>query len=140
MSVKSGYLPRFPSAFTATYGIYSGYGEPAYTLSPGTAEEEFRRHCRLAMEEVRITHGKIISVVVHPSRVIYPENLGGPRDGEYAMTVHGCMNPVFDGHDFDGWKDAVIEFTVKLKKLSKQTTVRIEWYAAGVTYIKDDET
>lgn len=93
-------------------------------------------YSRLAQEVYEKT-GVYVSAVITRSRVVYHEDWGCPKTGEYSFTLSGSCNPAFS--EPAGYMAALKELAECLKEEWNQTTLLLEITPASVIYMKDDD-
>lgn len=73
--------------------------------------------------------GLLVSCVMTPSAVIYPEAYGCPAEGERTVTISGGSNPARVAPDqFDDYVAAVEATILRVQRVIRQTSVRIEFH------------
>ena len=76
-----------------------------------------------------------ISAVIKPSKTVYNEEWGCPKNGEETVVLTGVANKEFVD-DIEKWKDTVIKLTKELKKQLKQSTITCEFMEIELYYFK----
>lgn len=127
-------LPYDSFRWSCVIGVNGGYDlEDQKTVS----EDEFAsRYGKLARKVYEDT-GVYISAVISRSRVVYHEEWGCPKNGEYSFTLSGCCNPVFS--DTQKYLSALKMLAQSLKEEWDQTTLLLEIMPASVIYLRDTE-
>lgn len=93
-------------------------------------------YSRLAQEVYERT-GIYVSAAITRSRVVYHEDWGCPKTGEYSFTLSGSCNPAFS--EPAEYIAALKELAGRLKKEWKQTTLLMEITPASVIYMRNDD-
>lgn len=101
---------------------------------PVSEDEAALRYGKVALKVFERT-GIYLSAVITMSRVVYHEDWGCPRTGEYSFTLSGSCNPAFA--DLDDYLSALRDLAECLKEEWKQTTLLLELTPASVIYLKD---
>lgn len=115
--------------WSVAMGLLEGYG------NANDADAIERRTALLARtwhEEMTRTEnetGLLVSCVMTPSAVIYPEAYGCPAEGERTVTISGGSNPAKVAPDrFDDYVAAVEATILRVQQVMGQTSVRIEFH------------
>jgi len=100
------------------------------------SEDEFAsKYARLAREVYEET-GVYVSAAITKSRLIYHEDWGCPKTGEYSFALSGSCNPAFS--EPERYMAALRELAKRLKKEWRQTTLLLEIVPASVIYMRDN--
>lgn len=115
--------------WSVAMGLMAGYG------NANDADEIERRTALLARtwhEEMTRTDDEtniLVSCVMTPSAVFYPEAYGCPAEGERTVTISGGSNPAKIAPDrFDDYVAAVEATILRVQRVMGQTSVRIEFH------------
>lgn len=76
-----------------------------------------------------------ISSVVFPSKTIYKEEWGCPKEGEDTITIYSSSNPKYV-EDIEKWKQICINIIEKIKSELKQSTVLVTFTPTEVIYLE----
>lgn len=90
----------------------------------------------LALELYKET-GIYISTVVKSVEVIYNEDWGCPRSGEFCLEISTVYNPIYK-IDAKKWKNTALKFANILKKEFGQETLTIEIKEIGLVYLGNE--
>lgn len=121
-------------SWSCVIGVNSGYD---LVDQKPISEDEFAIRYGKVARKVHEDTGVYISAVITKSRVVYHEEWGCPKNGEYSYTLSGCCNPAFSDPE---------EYLAALKKLAKmikqewnQTTLLVEIIPSSAIYFKDTD-
>ena len=116
--------------WSCVIGVNGGYD---LENQKSVSEDEFAyRYGKLARKVYEDT-GVYISAVITLSRVVYHEDWGCPKSGEYSFTLSGCCNPAFS--NTQEYLSALKELAQLLKEEWDQTTLLLEIMPASVIYL-----
>lgn len=76
-----------------------------------------------------------VSAVMKPSKTIYNEEWGCPKNGEETIVITGVANKEFV-KDIEKWKDTVMKLAKQLKNQLKQSTLTCEFMETELHYLK----
>ena len=120
--------------WSCTIGTTGGFElEDQKTVSEDMFASSYSRLAQSVYEKT----GIYVSAVITRSRVVYHEDWGCPKTGEYSFTLSGSCNPAFS--EPAGYLAALKELAKDLREEWKQTTLLLEITPSSVIYLKDDE-
>ncbi|PRR77934.1 hypothetical protein CLLI_20290 [Clostridium liquoris] len=89
---------------------------------------------KIAKEEFKLNN-IYVSAIIKPSKTIYNEEWGCPKNGEETIVITGVANKDFVD-DIEKWKDTVIKLAKRLKNKLKQSTLTCEFIDTELHYFK----
>lgn len=118
--------------WSVTVGINSGYQlENQEDIGLDAFVSEFQ----CITERIQEKTGIYITGVVVPSRTVYSQKFGCPKNGEYSYTISGSCNPKFASPS--PYMDALRLTVTELKKKFAQATILLEIVPAHLEYFKE---
>ena len=117
--------------WSLTIGVSAGYD---LEHQKGPEEDKMVQIYAEAAAETEEKTGIYISAVIWPTRSIYKQEWGCPKEGEYTFTFTGSCNPAFA--ETETYKEALLELTQRLKEKLLQSTVLLEIVPAEVFYFR----
>lgn len=119
--------------FILTLGINEGY------FHNNSCEKDILKIGEIAnniSQQYFNEHNIYITFSIIDSRTFYSKQWGCPNDGEKTVIITGVANATFVS--LEEWKNAVIEFTKKMKKELRQSTCTLEFVKCELIYFNND--